>query len=670
MAATVAVSFACAPLVPLAGAQQYPDQTYREPLPEEPGSDWSDQIPAHVSVVDGTVELERDGQRQAAEENEPLLAGDRLRTDRGRAEVLFSDGSALSLDNDTDVDLLSDSLLRVQAGRIRLAIARGSGELAYRVDAAGTTTWLRSAGEYRILVDTRSAEPEVYVTVLRGAAELESGSGRTLIRTGLEARANARMQPSLPYAANVASWDGFDRWVDDQQRYRTGARSTQYLPSELRHYGGAFDHDGGWEYEQGYGYVWFPRVAVGWRPYYHGGWSYVGAFGWTWVGGGRWTWPTHHYGRWGLRGARWFWIPGRRWAPAWVSWASAPGYYGWCPLGFDNRPVISITNIHVYGGDRRYGWTVLPSHRFGPRVAVSRWAVSPGDLDISRGRFTQHASSPVRPSFATRQVEPLRAPTYASGRYAIARSPRSAGGSISTNPTDGGANARSSIARDRSVPSAGRPSNPVTRPSAADEGSNDRGSGARTAGPRSRTSPSQAPPQETRPEGGRVSPRSTAPSAAPERSGGNTGQSSGQAGPRRRQSSAPPMPMPGERNSMSRRSSSAPSVGASIERPAPTREMGRMPAPRVSSPGSERVGRADRSISSRPSPVDRSMPSRPARAERSMPSAPMRSAPRLERSAPSSSPRAQPSPRSSSASGSPGGGGGENRGQARSRNSR
>ena len=131
-------------------------------------------------MVDGTAELERDGQRETAEENVPLLAGDRLRTARGRVEVLFSDGSALALDQNTDVDLLSDSLLRVQAGRIRLAIARGAAELAYRVDAAGTTTWIRSAGEYRIVVDNRSIEPDVLVTVLRGTAELESAGGRTL----------------------------------------------------------------------------------------------------------------------------------------------------------------------------------------------------------------------------------------------------------------------------------------------------------------------------------------------------------------------------------------------------------------------------------------------------------------------------------------------------------
>ena len=38
----------------------------------------------------------------------------------------------------------------------------------------------------------------------------------------------------------------------------------------------------------------------------------------------RWSWPTHHYGRWGYARNAWFWIPGRTWGAAWVSWASAP----------------------------------------------------------------------------------------------------------------------------------------------------------------------------------------------------------------------------------------------------------------------------------------------------------------------------------------------------------
>ena len=88
-----------------------------------------------------------------------------------------------------------------------------------------------------------------------------------------------------------------------------------------------------------------------------------------------WSWPTHHYGRWGHAGARWFWIPGRTWGPAWVSWAAAPGYVSWCPLGFDGRPVFALS---IGSRSSWAGWTVVPRRSFGFRdYHVNRYAIQP-----------------------------------------------------------------------------------------------------------------------------------------------------------------------------------------------------------------------------------------------------------------------------------------------------
>src|SRR5688500_722219 len=54
-----------------------------------------DDPPAHISVVEGAAILERDGRSESDLASMPLLAGDRLRTQGGRVEVLFADGSAL-----------------------------------------------------------------------------------------------------------------------------------------------------------------------------------------------------------------------------------------------------------------------------------------------------------------------------------------------------------------------------------------------------------------------------------------------------------------------------------------------------------------------------------------------------------------------------------------------
>jgi len=90
---------------------------------------------------------------------------------------------------------------------------------------------------------------------------------------------------------------------------------------------------GQWTEVDGYGRVWVPAVSYGWRPYYYGHWELT-EWGWTFVSSDPWGWAAYHYGRWNWAlGVGWYWIPGRQWAPAWVSWRYGGGYVGWCPLG-------------------------------------------------------------------------------------------------------------------------------------------------------------------------------------------------------------------------------------------------------------------------------------------------------------------------------------------------
>jgi hypothetical protein len=380
------------------------------PIPSEQAIAATD-VPAHIAILDGPAILEREGQPSTAFENTPLAAGDRLRTERGRAEVLFADGSTVDLDEYTAVDFQSDSLLRLMAGRMRLSIARfGGTTLTYRVDAVPASVVIRTAGDYRIeLSEPRAGAAELDVAVLRGAADLQNTFGRTSLRAGAEAHVTAGAEPSLPLAFNTAALDPFDQWVEAQRAAQYGVTSAQYLPADLRYYSGTLDENGDWAYEQSYGYVWYPRVAPVWRPYYVGTWWYGPRLGWTWIGFDRWSWATCHYGRWGLNGSRWFWIPDNRWGPAWVSWASGPGYVGWCPLGFDGRAVVSL-NAASYSR----GWTTLPAGSFRSNVAVTRTAVdsrqlSPGVLSS----LTVRSAAPTTGLAASRAV-PLRSPTLRS----------------------------------------------------------------------------------------------------------------------------------------------------------------------------------------------------------------------------------------------------------------
>jgi hypothetical protein len=146
---------------------------------------------------------------------------------------------------------------------------------------------------------------------------------------------------------------------------------------------------GNWIEVGDYGYCWQPSIAVGntnWRPYSDGYWAYTD-FGWTWISYEDFGWATYHYGRWiRLRGRGWAWVPGREWAPAWVSWRTGGDYVGWAPLPprrageyWDESPITARVDIDFDIGpayynfiDVRYiGEPVLRERIFAPEQNVT-----------------------------------------------------------------------------------------------------------------------------------------------------------------------------------------------------------------------------------------------------------------------------------------------------------
>src|SRR5262245_64690914 len=104
--------------------------------------------PPHLSVVDGQVFLDRESGREAAEENSPLVVGDRVRAETGRAEVLLGDGSALHLDERTSVDINGANVVRLIEGRLVVFAEGGAGSL--QVDSAPASVRIDGSGEVRI----------------------------------------------------------------------------------------------------------------------------------------------------------------------------------------------------------------------------------------------------------------------------------------------------------------------------------------------------------------------------------------------------------------------------------------------------------------------------------------------------------------------------------------
>jgi hypothetical protein len=367
--------------------------------------------PPAITQVDGTARLLRQGRSQPAVASMPLIEGDRIVTEAGRVAVTFPDGSLLHIDRNTTVDFLSMSLMRILEGRVILVAAAQGDQRAsvdYQIDAPAGSARVQTAGEYRVSTLSRELE----LDVVSGTASLATDLGSARVEAGERSFAREGEAPSYAEAFNSARLDAFDQWSQSQRDVSTGdvsGPSSQYLPSDLNAYSSTFDRDGRWENDPSYGSVWYPTVSVGWRPYYNGYWDNVGPYGWTWIGYDRWAWPTHHFGRWGFRSGSWFWIPGRHWGPAWVSWGYSPSYYSWCPLDFFNRPVVSLLFGNRFGFRGAFDpflcWTVIPRQHFGTGNRVASYAVGGARLPATaRSAFVIRRGGPESPVAVARNV--------------------------------------------------------------------------------------------------------------------------------------------------------------------------------------------------------------------------------------------------------------------------
>lgn len=620
------------------------------------------QAPAHISFVDGAVILERDGEADDSPMSMPLLAGDRVRTKSGRVEILFADGSTLHLDHNSIVDLQSDELLRLIEGRIRLSIPGPTRAVSYRVDAPHGWAHITEPGDYRISLMHNAGGGELELSVIRGHAELVNEGGQTPLRAGERAFVRAGAAPSYAYVANSSALDAFDRWSEVRRDERLAA-TAEYLPDEVRPYAASFERHGYWREEPVYGRVWYPRVSVGWRPYYHGRWVSLRPYGWTWIAHDPWGWPTHHYGRWGISSAgAWFWIPGRTWGSAWVSWAYAPGYVSWCPLGWNNRPLFQINVINVRRGyDPWRGWTIVSRGHFG-RGFVHRNVVRATHIDHRTlsafahrdrapeivGRAVPRGSAPIRvagTSTGRRGAAPLYTNVPADrGRI------RTDGARVrvpAASPSESTGRRPSAVPRERAVP---------TRPAVRSERSGDTVT---------RVNPGARPREVGRSEGPRAAPGATRRSETPSGSRGvgtpgarprvdaprSTPQNNG-AGPSRSGTAVPrAQPAPDRGRVDAPRRSEAPAASRRVETPSyrrPAEVPQARPQYRNSVPRPSSDPRP--SYDARPRAVPRGEPARPT--------APSR-APQAERRGPDRAPsgsiqRSGPPPSQPSAR--PGGG--------------
>lgn len=213
---------------------------------------------------------------------------------------------------------------------------------------------------------------------------------RTLTLVALAALA----APALP-RADDREWeeDYTDRWSDERPAdYDVSVDMNDSGAVNFDTFQGALSPYGEWVVVGGYGRVWRPHVAAGWRPYYYGRWEWTSE-GWLWVSDEPFGWAAYHYGRWTWDPTYgWVWIPGYQWAPAWVAWRYSGDVVGWAPLG----PGVSIY-VSSYPFVDAW-WTFVPCGSF-VSYPVYRVAYAP--------RYTRqyfYATAPAPPMGGGRAV--------------------------------------------------------------------------------------------------------------------------------------------------------------------------------------------------------------------------------------------------------------------------
>lgn len=394
---------------------------------------------ARISVINGEVSVRRgdSGDLVAATINAPLVVQDTvLSGPSSRAEVQFDYANMIRLASMTEIRLAELEyeryLVQVVQGTVTFRVLRDTGAET-EISTPSVSVRPIKKGAYRVTVQPDGSSE---ITVRSGEAEIYTPRGTERLRSGRTMM--ARGSPSDPEftVANDIPHDDWDRWNESRDRDLERARSYQYVSSDV--YGAEdLDGHGRWVSVAPYGWVWAPRVAVGWAPYRHGRWVWIDWYGWTWVSHDPWGWAPYHYGRWFHSGSYgWCWYPGQirarhYWRPAlvaffgwgrhsgvhigvgfgsvgWVPLAPYEPYYPWYGRGYyrgyrdrvyvDNsvRVVNNINITKVYRNARvRNGYTAVDAYDF-TQGRAGRYIDTTG-VDLRRANLVK-GQIPVAPS--------------------------------------------------------------------------------------------------------------------------------------------------------------------------------------------------------------------------------------------------------------------------------
>ena len=317
---------------------------------------------ARVKVLDGSVWVRPSagGEWEEFTSNSPIPPRSRVSVpDGSEAELQFHGGQFVLLTSGTDLEVRDlqerKSVFRLRAGEIRFDLPPDDfAPVSVRVPGGAVADFPVPGRQWLTVTDS----DESRLVVRRGDAVVSVDGDEHRLRAGQEAVIGRDVAVG-PYR------DGADESAESpppSEEAGVQGAAPPVVVDELREYGE-------WVNAPAYGYVWRPRVAVGWSPYVYGRWVWISPYGWTWVSNEPWGWYPYRCGYWLTDPVfGWIWSPFNAFVsvdfffgshrfrhhnvffrPATVRFVSEGGNVRWVPL----RPGERFRSIGFARGDAR-----------------------------------------------------------------------------------------------------------------------------------------------------------------------------------------------------------------------------------------------------------------------------------------------------------------------------
>ncbi len=279
-----------------------------------------------LSQVKGVVELDRQTGEKFGQAfvNLPIVAGARLQTLDGLAEVEFEDNSSLRLTPNSLVEFpllgrdatgATSTAVKLLRGSLYVSLADGKSSGSFTINAGNETISPTPASRLRLDLNSPAAK----LVVLKGDVAVSDAAGTMMVNKKKSVSFDTA-SATRPVPAHGDSDSPYDKWNKEEADYHSvrssftssaGASplgsSYLYGVNDLSYYGSFSDI-------AGCGTMWRPYLtSASWSPYQSGIWTLYPGAGYSWVSPYPWGWTPYHSGSWELCGAGWGWRPGGAW---------------------------------------------------------------------------------------------------------------------------------------------------------------------------------------------------------------------------------------------------------------------------------------------------------------------------------------------------------------------